>query len=132
MKNFDLPKTNRLNFIYNFLKQNYNDYCLINVTASPLKGYNYFKIQDGLYYRLIEEFTPKVLSKESFLNGYKLDNIASQGLTLEAYIEANQMFELNKIYVFAHKQFKIQNFDLSYAECIIEICPDGLNEILIH
>lgn len=132
MKKIDLPKEHKLKFIYNFLKQNYSDSCLINVTDSPLPECNYFKIHDGLYYRLIEELTPIAINKEVFLNGYKSDKIASQGLTLEEYLEANLIFELNKIYVFCDKKLNLQNIDLSHAECVIDICPDGFNEIIIN
>ena len=136
MYTIKIPLTkNKLYFVYEVIEKLMNvfpNYTFVNRTDSPLDEIEYLE-KDGFYYRVIRDKIPplSLINQSNYTLSFSSDGLDKQGYTLQQYIETCMLFELNEISIIAipNEHYDINSFDLSQSIAIIEILPDGLNEI---
>ncbi len=122
----NVNKLDFVNKLLNKLLNVFNDYELMNCTESPLNEYAYFEYK-GMYYRkIMRENSIVVINEANYVDSYEKENLMSQGISLQEYIEMNMLFELEKILVVSKFDEQI---DSLLPLITISICPDGLNEV---
>ena len=121
-------KTNKYNFVCELLDLLQNTFCMyefINCTQSPLNDFDYSE-NNGLYYRNLSIKLNIDISDPDYIKSYDKDNLLSQGISLQEYIDMCLLFELEEVMLISQKSNPI---NLLSPLITISICPDGLNEI---
>ena len=111
--------------LLNKLLKQFDEYDFCNCTVSPINEYSYVKIND-IYYRKIKSIPEVCIDELNYIESYKNENLKSQGITLQDYIEMCKLFELEKIILIEKFEDKVKNL-LPLATILI--CPDGLSEM---